>query len=694
MSGCAPQHSGPGDMNEQQAQTEIQSLVAQLQRHNYRYYVLDDPDIPDAEYDRLMQALKALEKEFPSLHLAHSPSRLVGGQISAAFKPVEHLLPMYSINDGFDSQSVIDFDRRIRGRLDLEEGVNLSYFCEPKLDGLAVNILFEKGWMVRAATRGDGKTGEDISQNVRQILGDAIRLQGENIPDRLEVRGEVFMRRSGLEALNRRQLKHGQKVFANPRNAAAGGLRQIDPKISAQRPLELYVYGVGFCAPQALPESHAALFTQIKDWGLPVTELAQAVIGTDGCLQYYARLLEQRSAIDFDMDGVVYKLDNRAWQAELGNTAKAPRWVLAHKFPAQEELTTVEDIDVQVGRTGAITPVARLKPVKVGGVVVSNATLHNRDEIERLDVRPGDTVIIRRAGDVIPDVVRVLKERRPKDSKPYDFPQQCPVCGSHIAYTENGVIARCSGGLVCDAQRKGMIRHFVSRKAMDIDGLGSKLVEQLVEEGKIHTAADIYKLDLDALLPMERMAEKSAQNLLTAIEGSRSTTFARFLYSLGIPQVGETTAEALATHFTSLNDLREAQIKDLTDIDDVGPIVAQSVIDFFMETENQRVIDQLINEHQIHWPQPQVRRLDQSSPFYTKTAVITGSFSGRTRPQIKSLLEAAGAKVTGSVSKKTDYLVAGASPGSKVDKAEKLGVEIIDEARLFTLLDHPDSIEQ
>lgn len=678
-------------MNEQQAQAKIQSLVAELQRHNYRYYVLDDPDIPDVEYDRIMHALKTLEKEFPALILAHSPSHVVGGEIVSAFKPAEHLLPMYSINDGFDPQAVIDFDRRIKNRLELEECAQLNYFCEPKLDGLAVNILYEKGWMVRAATRGDGKTGEDISQNVRQILGGAVKLKGSNIPDRLEVRGEVFMRRSGLKALNQSQLKYGQKLFANPRNAAAGGLRQIDPKISAQRPLELYVYGVGYCEPQLLPGSHAALFAQVRAWGLPITGLAQAVQGTDGCLQYYARILEQRNTIDFDMDGVVYKLDNRTWQEELGNTAKAPRWVLAHKFPAQEELTTVEDIDIQVGRTGAITPVARLKPVKVGGVVVSNATLHNKDEIKRLDVRPGDTVIIRRAGDVIPDVVRVLQDRRPKDSKPFDFPRQCPVCGSHIAYSENGVIARCSGGLVCDAQRKGMIRHFVSRKAMDIDGLGVKLVEQLLEEGKIRTAADIYNLDLDALLPMKRMAEKSAHNLLLAIQNSRSTTFARFLYALGIPQVGETIAEALASHFTTLDDLRQAALVELTDIDDVGPIVAQSILDFFAEPENQRVIDQLINEHKIHWPLLEIRQIDPSSAFYAKTAVITGSFNGHTRPQIKLLLEAAGAKVTGSISKKTDYLVAGVFPGSKVDKAKKLGIEIIDEARLFRLLDQQQS---
>jgi len=671
----------------EQARLEMQSLISQLQHHNYRYYVLDDPDVPDAEYDRLMQALKVLEQAYPEQQLAQSPALRVSGQVAEAFKPVDHLLPMYSINDGFDQQSVIDFDRRIKTRLSLDESAQLDYFCEPKLDGLAVNILYEKGWMVRAATRGDGKTGEDISQNVRHILGDAVHLQGADIPDLVEVRGEVFMRRSGLEKLNRRQLKAGQKVFANPRNAAAGGLRQIDPKISAQRPLELYIYGVGACQPESLPRSHAQMFEQIRAWDLPVTDLARAVSGVKGCLDYYQKMLAQREAIDFDMDGVVYKLDNREWQAALGATARAPRWVLAHKFPAQEELTIVEGIDVQVGRTGAITPVARLKPVKVGGVIVSNATLHNKDEIERLDVRVGDTVIIRRAGDVIPDVVRVLHDRRPADSRSFIFPTHCPVCGSHIAYSESGVIARCSGGLVCDAQRKGMIRHFVSRKAMDIDGLGSKLVDQLVDEQKIRTAADIYRLSMDDLLPMERMAEKSASNLLSAIDKSRDTQFSRFLYALGIPQVGETTATALAAHFGSLQTLRTTTLEDLTAIDDVGPIVAQSVIDFFLESENNRVIDQLIDEHHIHWPEPAVRQNDEAAIFFNKTVVITGSFRGRTRPQIKTLLEAAGAKVTGSVSKKTDYVVAGEAPGSKVDKAEQLGVAVLDEAQLAQMLD-------
>ncbi|MCP4011107.1 MAG: NAD-dependent DNA ligase LigA [Proteobacteria bacterium] len=664
------------------AEEKIHALVAELKQHNYRYYVLDDPDVPDAEYDRLMQELTALEGQFPQFRLTHSPTQTVGGLVSEAFRPVEHLQAMYSINDGFDAQSALDFDRRIKDRLKLDKNQPLSYFCEPKLDGLAVNILFEQGWMVRAATRGDGKVGEDISQNVRQLIGDQARLEGDNIPDRIELRGEVFMRRPRLEELNRQRHKDHLKTFANPRNAAAGGLRQIDPKISAQRPLELYIYGVGACEPDSLPESHTELFEQIKRWNMPVTDLAQSVQCIEGCLAYYEQILKDREQIDFDMDGVVYKLDNRSFQQQLGTTAKAPRWVLAHKFPAQEELTTVEQIDVQVGRTGAITPVARLKPVHVGGVIVSNATLHNKDEIERLDVRAGDTVVVRRAGDVIPNIVKVLLDRRPDGTRPFNFPTQCPICGSHIAYSEGGVIARCSGGLVCDAQRKGMIRHFVSRKAMDIDGLGSKLVNQLVEEKIINTVADIYRLSAEDLLSMERMADKSVKNLLAAIDNSRETTFARFLYALGIPLVGETTAASLADDFNSLETLENAKLEQLTEIDDIGPLVAQSVVDFFGETENLQVINEMVKNLGIHWPVPEKIAHDRSSFFHGKIVVITGTFTGMTRSELKTLLERAGAKVTGSVSKKTDFVVAGASPGSKVGKADMLGIDLLDEAQL------------
>jgi DNA ligase (NAD+) len=664
-------------------EARIHALVTELTQHNYRYYVLNDPDVPDAEYDRRLQELKALETKFPQLCLAYSPTQTVGGSVSEAFRPVEHLQAMYSINDGFDAQSAFDFDRRIKDRLKLDEKQHLPYFCEPKLDGLAVNILFEKGWMVRAATRGDGKTGEDVSQNVRQILGHQTRLAGGNIPDRLELRGEVFMRRPQMEELNRRRREHDQKPFANPRNAAAGGLRQIDPKISAERPLELYIYGAGACEPDILPDSQAELIEQIRDWKMPVSDLVHSVQGINECLSYYEDILERREQIDFDMDGVVYKLDNRKFQQQLGATAKAPRWVLAHKFPAQEELTIVEQIDVQVGRTGAITPVARLEPVQVGGVIVSNATLHNKNEIERLDVREGDTVVVRRAGDVIPNIVKVLLNKRPEKTSPYQFPRHCPICNSHIAYSDGGVIARCSGGLVCDAQRKGMIRHFVSRKAMDIDGLGSKLVNQLVDEKLITTPADIYRLDEVQLLSMERLADKSVRNLLNAIDASRDTTFARFLYALGIPLVGETTAATLAQHFITLDALKTAQLDQLVEINDIGPLVAQSLLDFFGEAENLQVIDDMVGKLDVHWPAPESAILDESSFFFDTVVVITGSFTDLTRSELKELLENAGAKVTGSVSIKTDFVVAGVSPGSKVDKAKKLGIVILDEVQLL-----------
>lgn len=676
-------------MNEEEGtEAIIHALVTELRQHNYRYYVLSDPEIPDAEYDRLTQALIALESKHPQYRLAHSPTQVVGGLVSTAFDASEHLRPMYSINDGFDRQSVIDFDRRIKDRLKLDQDRTLTYFCEPKLDGLAVNILFEKGWMVRAATRGDGKTGEDITQNVRQILKQHTRLVGARIPDRLELRGEVFMRRSQLAALNRQQQKSGLKIFANPRNAAAGGLRQIDPKISAQRPLELYIYGVGACEPEnILPESQTDLFAQFKRWKQPVTTLAKSARGVAACLDYYQQLLDRRAEIDFDMDGIVYKLDSRDAQARLGSTAKAPRWALAHKFPAEEELTVVEQIDVQVGRTGAITPVARLKPVRVGGVVVANATLHNKDEIERLDVREGDTVVVRRAGDVIPNIVKVLRARRADDSQTFVFPVRCPVCSSLIVYSEGGVIARCSGGLVCDAQRKGRIRHFVSRKAMDIDGFGSKLVDQLVDAQKISTVADIYSLRTEHLLSLERMAEKSVSNLLAAINISRNTTFARFLYALGIPLVGESTAAALASQFGELKHLMAADLDQLIAIDDVGPLVAQSTLDFFSEPGNRRIIEQLVSDANIHWPAPEGVARDQSSFFFSTTVVITGSFTDRPRTELKLELERAGAKVTSSVSKKTDYLIAGSAAGSKLDKARKLAVRVLEEAELLQILE-------
>ncbi len=669
----------------EQALANISSLIAKLKECNYRYYVLDDSEVPDAEYDRMMRDLTALEAQYPQFLLPHSPTQVVGGQASSAFASITHLEQMFSINDGFNEEEAKDFDRRVKERLNITESEQVNYICEPKLDGLAVNILFKDGWMVHAATRGDGKTGEEITQNVRTVLGAEFSLKGA-VPPSVEVRGEVFMRKSDFSALNERQIKNDAKVFANPRNAAAGSLRQIDPKLTAERPLSVYFYGIGAAEGFTLPETHSALLNLMSDWGLPVTTLAKNVIGIEGCLNYYKLMLEQRDGIDFDMDGVVYKVDDRANQSRLGTTARAPRWSLAHKFPAQEEITIVESIDVQVGRTGAITPVARLKPVKVGGVVVSNATLHNRDEIERLGVQAGDSVIVRRAGDVIPEVVKVLKDKRPTDSKPFDFPAACPVCDSPVVFSDSGIIARCSGGLVCGAQIKGSLRHFVSRKALDIDGLGDKLIDQLVENKLINNPADIFVLSKEQLLGLDRKAEKSVNNLLEAINNSKNTTFARFLYSLGIPLIGETTAETLALRYETLPKLIDADFESLIEVEDVGPLVAQSVLDFFASMDNKIVVDRLLTESGIHWPAVEKVAIDESSVFNSKTIVITGTFTRFGRTELKALLQGQGAKVTGSVSKNTDIVVAGDNAGSKLDKAQKLGIEIMLEDQLITAL--------
>ncbi|MFT5258313.1 MAG: DNA ligase (NAD+) [Saprospiraceae bacterium] len=673
--------------SDKDALSTITSLIARLQDCNYRYYVLDAPSTPDAAYDRMMRDLQQLEADNPTLILPHSPTQIVSGEASTSFKPLAHLEQMFSINDGFDETEARDFNRRVVERLNSDKSDVVSYICEPKLDGLAVNILFQDGWLIHAATRGDGKTGEEITQNVRTVLGAEFALTGDNVPSSIEVRGEVFMRKSDFANLNANQLKTGGKQFANPRNAAAGSLRQIDPAQTAKRPLSVYFYGVGASENYVLPESHSALLALMGSWGLPVTDLAETVDGIDGCLAYYDSILKRRDGIDFDMDGAVYKVDSRSDQLRLGNTARAPRWSLAHKFPAQEEVTLVESIDVQVGRTGAITPVARLKSVHVGGVIVSNATLHNRDEIARLDVRAGDSVIVRRAGDVIPEVVKVQHDKRPNNSEPFDFPTRCPICGSKVVFGESGIIARCSGGLVCSAQRKGLIRHFVSRKALDVDGLGDKLVDQLVELDWIQTPADIYALNKEKLLGLERMAEKSVNNLIEAINISKNTTFARFLYGLGIPLIGETTAEELANHFKHLDKLQAATAEELVEIEDVGPLVAQSLIDFFAVPENQLVLSKLINEGGISWPDPAASAPMTASIFTDKTVVITGTFTGFGRTELKEILQSHGAKVTGSVSKKTDIVLAGENAGSKVDKAEKLSIQVLSEQAVLTHLE-------
>ncbi|MEA3290798.1 MAG: NAD-dependent DNA ligase LigA, partial [Pseudomonadota bacterium] len=563
-----------------QPRREAEKLREQLEYHNYRYYVLDDPEIPDAEYDRLLRRLEQVEAEYPEFTPPDSPTRRVAGAPLKAFGDIAHRLPMLSLANAFSGEEAYAFDRRIRERLELNEEV-IDYTAEPKLDGLAVSLRFEDGWLAQAATRGDGSRGEEITQNMRQVLGERTRLKDGDYPAVLEVRGEVFMSRQDFRRLNERQRKAGDKLFVNPRNAAAGSLRQLDPKITASRPLSLYCYGVGEVRDGAVADTQSSLLQRLRGWGLPVSDLVERVAGADGMLGFYARMLAGRETLPFDIDGVVYKVDRLAWQERLGATARAPRWALAYKFPAQEEMTTVERIDVQVGRTGAITPVARLKPVFVGGVTVSNATLHNRSEIERLDIRLGDTVIVRRAGEVIPEVVSVVKSRRPKGAGPFAFPEHCPVCGSQVVYEGDGLIARCSGGLFCDAQRREHIKHFAGRKAMDIEGLGNKLVAQLVDTGLVKDVADLYGLQADQLAGLERMGEKSATNLKTALERSRRTTLGRFLFALGIPLVGETTAQVLAEHYGDLAPLLEADEEALQQISDVGLLVASSVYTFF-----------------------------------------------------------------------------------------------------------------
>jgi len=660
----------------------VQTLREEIQHHNYLYYVLDAPEIPDAEYDRLLRELQKLEEQHPELITPDSPTQRVGAEPLKQFAEVRHEIPMLSLANAFEEQEVLDFDRRARERLDVER---IDYTAEPKLDGLAVSLLYEDGVLTRGATRGDGTTGEDVTQNVRTIESVPLRLYGKGYPQVLEVRGEVFMSRRGFAELNERQAREGGKTFANPRNAAAGSLRQLDPRISAQRPLEMYCYAVGRVEGGELPERHSAILDRLRDWGLRVSPEVRRVEGIQGCLDYYADMQARRDDLDFDIDGVVYKVDRIDQQQTLGFVSRAPRWAVAHKFPAQEEMTVLEDIEVQVGRTGALTPVARLKPVHVAGVTVTNATLHNEDEIERKDVRIGDTVIVRRAGDVIPEVVSVVKSKRPNNARRFKMPQTCPVCGSEVVRLEDEAVARCTGGLYCAAQRREAIQHFASRRAMDIDGLGEKLVEQLDEQGLIHDLADLYTLETEQVAALERMGEKSAQNLLDALDKSKSTTLARFLFALGIRQVGEATAQGLAAHFGDLEPIMQADEQALQEVPDVGPIVAESIRAFFHEKHNRDVIGKLI-EVGVKWERVKVKpRTEQ--PLAGKTFVLTGALDSLTRDEAKERLQALGAKVTGSVSKKTDYVVAGADPGSKYDKAVELGIEILSEDGLQELLE-------
>lgn len=663
-------------------QARVAALRAEIEGHNYRYYVLDDPAIPDAEYDRLLMELRVLERDYPSLVTPDSPTQRVGAAPLAAFGQIRHALPMLSLDNAFSEEDVADFDRRLRERLELEQ---VAYTAEPKLDGLAVSLRYEQGRLVSGATRGDGTTGEDITANLRTVRAVPLRLRGVAYPPVLEVRGEVFMPRAGFEQLNARARARGEKTFANPRNAAAGSLRQLDSRITAERPLDLFCYAVGVVEGAVLPARHSELLQQLRDWGLRVCPEIRTVAGVAGCLDYYRDLQARRDELPYDIDGVVYKVDRLDQQRELGFVARAPRWAIAHKFPAQEQLTRVLDIQVQVGRTGALTPVARLEPVVVGGVTVTNATLHNADEVQRKDVRVGDTVSVRRAGDVIPEVVQVILERRPPDTRPFTLPAHCPVCGSQVLRPEGEVVARCVGGLFCAAQRKGALLHFASRRALDIEGLGDKLVEQLVERDLVRSPADLYQLDVATLAGLDRMGDKSAAKLRAALAKSKTTTLERFLYALGIREVGEATAQVLAQQFGTLEALLAADEAALQQAPEVGPVVAAMIHAFFQEPHNREIIEQL-RKAGVHWP-VQTAAVPTGRPLVGKTVVLTGTLAGLTRDQAKARLQALGAKVAGSVSKKTDYVVAGAEAGSKLDKARELGVAVLDEAGLMALLE-------
>ncbi|OCG41609.1 NAD-dependent DNA ligase LigA [Gilliamella sp. Bif1-4] len=669
---------------------QLTSLRNLIRHHEYCYYVLDTPEIPDVEYDKLIKQLQTLEQQNPDLITPDSPTQRVGGSPLAQFASIKHEIPMLSLDNVFDDASFIAFNKRVKDRLHLNDSEQVEYCCELKLDGLAVSLLYENGRFIQAATRGDGTTGEDITANVKTIKTIPLVLRGDNIPSRLEVRGEVFMTHKGFEKLNADAEKRNERVFANPRNAAAGSLRQLDPKITAKRPLAFFCYGVGIVEGTTLPGTHYDRLMQFKAWGLPVSNKVQKRQGAQAALDYFKLIGEQRMSLDFDIDGVVIKVNSIELQNELGFVARAPRWATAFKYPAQEEITKLNKVDFQVGRTGAITPVARLEPVSVAGVIVSNATLHNSDEIIRLGIREGDYVTIRRAGDVIPKIVGVIVDRRPADTKEIIFPIHCPICGSQIVRDEGAAISRCAGGLICPAQRKEALKHFVSRRAMNVDGMGDKVIEQLVDKEYVKTPADLYKLNLPTLCSLDKIGEKSANNLLNALEVSKNTTLSRFIFALGIPNVGEVTAENLVNQLGSLSAIENASLEKLQSVNEIGAVIAESIIDFFQEPHNRNVIEQLTsNEVGIHWQDviPQVQEIAINSPFSGKTVVLTGTLSVLTRDKAKDKLKQLGAKVTGSVSKNTDLVIAGEAAGSKLNKAQELGIKVIDEQELINLLD-------
>ncbi len=659
--------------------TELRRL---LNEYGYQYYVLDKPSVPDAEYDRLFRELVQLESEHPELKTPDSPTQRVGGVALKLFPPIKHVISMLSLENCFNDEELLAFDKRIHERLKQE--VLIDYVCEPKLDGLAVSLRYENGILVQAATRGDGETGEGITENVRTIPTVALTLRGKNVPHVLEVRGEIYMPKAEFAKLNEKLMAENKKPFVNPRNAAAGSVRQLDPKLTAERPLAIFCYGLGEVQGWDLPVTHYEMLQQLSAWGLRVSPIIKLVTGVEACKQYYDDIGRQRSQLAFDIDGVVYKVNNLSWQKQLGFVSRAPRWAIAHKFPAQEEMTLLEAVDFQVGRTGALTPVARLQPVFVGGAKVSNATLHNMDEIQRKDLRIGDWVIVRRAGDVIPEVLSAIIEHRPAHTQVISLPAQCPVCGSAVVHPEGVAAARCSGGLFCAAQRKEAIKHFASRKALNIEGLGDKLAEQLVDTGLIRTVADLYSLTLEQLSNLDRMAEKSAENLLTALEVSKNTTLPRFLFALGIREVGQGTALNLANHFGDVSALRTANVEELLQVQDVGEVGAESIVAFFQQPHNNEVIDALLKAG-IHWPTITPLR-DQSLPLAGQTLVLTGTLEHLSREAATEKLQALGARVSNSVSAKTSGLIAGSDAGSKLIKAQNLGVPVYNEEWLLNII--------
>ena len=657
---------------------QLRQLIAQ---YDHEYYVLDAPSVPDSEYDRVYRELQDIERQHPNLITPDSPTQRVSGSAVNAFNSISHRQAMLSLNNAFEDSELEAFDKRIREALGQEQ---VEYAVEPKFDGLAITLTYENGLFTQGATRGDGYTGEDVTHNLRTVRSIPMRLNCENAPKLLEVRGEVLMFKRDFEKLNQAQLAKGDKLFANPRNAAAGSLRQLDAKITATRPLSFFAYGLGVADGAPALGSHSMAMDYLANLYFPVSEVRQLVMGVTGLRDYYQKIGQLRNELPFDIDGVVYKVNQFNQQNELGFVSRAPRWAIAHKFPAQEALTVVEDINVQVGRTGAITPVARLAPVFVGGVTVTNATLHNEDEVRRKDVHIGDTVSVRRAGDVIPEVVSVVLERRPADARRFEMPLVCPECGSHILKQADEAVARCTGGLFCPAQRKQAITHFASRRAMDIEGLGEKLVDQLVEANLVHTLADIYQLNLETLSNLDRMATKSAQNILDALDHSKKTTLARFIYALGMRNVGEATAKDLAKHFGNLFALMQADTATLLTVNDVGPVVAESISNFLGEQHNQDVI-RALQQAGITWPETEGKQF-ATGHLLGKTFVLTGTLPTLSRDAAKEMIEAAGGKVSGSVSKKTDFVVAGSDAGSKLDKAQELGLVILDETGLLNLL--------